>query len=95
MSDTLNNVIVEAGAWVNAYDLISTVTEVPVPVGTAIAFQVLGQKGVLINVGPNMPTKDSGYLYVDGFQQGACEAGDSGFWIHSPGGRVTLNMWVV
>ena len=95
MTDTLKNVTIEPGVWVNAHTLISTVTAAPVPVGTAIGFQVLGQKGVLINVGPSIPTKDSGYQYVDGFGQGECEAGDSGFWIHSPGGKVTLNMWVV
>ena len=55
MADTISNVTLPAGVWVNLY--LATGLDV----GTQIQIQNLGNVNVLLHTGANQPTSTSGY----------------------------------
>lgn len=78
MPDTLPNISVPAGTWVNLYAASG------IAVGTKIAVQNLTQNEVRITTRATTPPDSTGYTSLLMGMVGTNQAGDSGAWAMSP-----------
>jgi len=91
---TLKNVTVPAGKWFSLYDLVNSVSESPVAVGTPLGVSAIEGVGI-INVGADEPTDESGWEWLRQYTYAENETGDAGFWIKAPYVNAVINIKVL
>ncbi len=85
MADTLNNITLASGTWVNLY------TSSGIAVGTKIIVQNIGNGDVYLNTGATTPTSLSAYNVLPETEEKQNSAGDTGAWAFSiRGGNVNV-----
>ena len=90
MADTINNVRLPVGVWVNLYAATG------ITVGTQIQVQNLGNTNVLVNTGAAQPTAVSGYNIIkpDSLVF-VSDVSPNGAWAQSQRGVGVVNVGVV
>ena len=85
MADTLDNILLPAGTWVDLYD------ESGITVGTQINVQNVGAGHIYLYAGATSPISLSGYAVLVEYGVMQNDSGDSGAWAYSEsGGKVNV-----
>ena len=88
MTQTLDNIEVITGVWLNIYEVAG------IAIGQKIRVQNVGQTTIYLNAGVDQPTDQSAFIISDRGTQYSNETGDMGAWCYSTGADGIINVQV-
>ncbi len=91
MTDTLQNIVLPAGVWVDLY-ADPVVSGAGITAGTKIGIKNHGKSELHLHAGADAPIESDGFVPVRLYEYAENEAGDSGAWAMSKGANGLINV---